>query len=705
MKKLVLLAILPMFFFAQANYKIQKDVLSSGGAKMTAGNYILHGTISQTTIGSVTGGNYKGIIGFWQPFDWVNPRPPYIVKVNKSGNNVILTWNKVALDVNGYPEIIQYYSVYRDTLPNYTPGAGTFVGNSTGPDTTFTNAGSLNATRSYYYLVKAVDYGPNRSRNSNMGFKFNKFFNENTGATSDRNWVSLPWHNNYTIVDDLVNDLSVAGDPLVTVTNIRNDQLFENYIWDQDFGWYGDNFNIISGRGYEMITIKDTILYLVGANNPSGQITLNENSGAISDRNWVSIPYNAVYGSVSDITNEYSPAGIPLIVLTNMRNDQLFENYIWDQDFGWYGDDFQIQGGRGYEFVTTADTAWNPNEYSNEGGPVIALARKIENRKIEIVTGKMVETDRAPVWVKTGQNYASLDAINTRQPITREYRDAGISHIVAFHLNVGGFENLKFTAYRLNQPTDVLTDKIVGCGIARKGDKGLLWFNVGNFKQPWQDGEEVMLIIEAVRKDRGYFATTRFKLDKGVDLQDLTQASPSAIVFVPIPEPKSKSSLSAGQEWEPVDNQDVLGYSLYRGESRVNDAIITGNEYSIAQSVNLRPVLDGGYETFYGSVVAQNPVITPDMPISYAFSIYPNPFIKRTKIDYALPLAKQIEIKVYDVSGRQVKTLVEEIAKAGYYHTLWTGLDDAGRTVSSGIYFIRIKTNDYETQQKVIFVR
>lgn len=703
MKKLVLLAIIPSLFFAQANYKIQKDVLSSGGVRMTAGNFVLNGTISQTTIGSVTGGNYKGIIGFWQPFDWVNPRPPYIVKATKSGNNVILTWNKVILDVNGYPEVIQYYSVYKDTLPNYTPGTGSFVGNSTGPDTTYTDAGSLNSTRSYYYLVKAVDYGPNRSRNSNMGFKFNKFFNENAGPTSDRNWVSLPWHNNYSNANDMVSDLSLNGDPLVVTTNLRNDQLYESYFYDVEFGWDGINFNIIPGRGYEMMSTRDSVLWLVGANNPNGLVSLNENAGSISDRNWVSVPYNVVYSTANDIANEYSPTGNPLIILTNLRNDQLYESYFYDVEFGWDGINFNIERGRSYEFMSVADTTWNPTEYSNEGGPVL-VASRIRNKKIISLHGNQTEPERAPVWIKTGLNYASLDVINNRQPIQREYRDAGISHIVTLRLEVGGFENLTFTAYRLNQPIDVLTDKLVGCGIARKEDRGLLWFNVGNFKQPWKDNEVVMLVIEAVRKGRGYFATTRFNLDKGLDLQDLTRTDPSAIVFVPIPEPKPKSALTAGQEWEPVDNQDVLGYSLYRGESRVNNAIITDNEYPITQSVNLRPVLDGGYETFYGSTVSQTDII-PTQQILYSLSVNPNPFMTRAHVNYSIPKAQKVEIKVYDVSGRQVKTLYAGFTKPGYYRVTWTGQDDQRRQVASGIYFIRINTSDYESQQKVIFIQ
>jgi hypothetical protein len=219
---------------------------------MTAGNFVLNGTISQTTIGSVTGGNYKGIIGFWQPFDWVNPRPPYIVKATKSGNNVILTWNKVTLDVNGYPEIIEYYTIYRDTIPNYIPGSATALSNPT--DTTYTDNSALTNSKGYYYLVKAIDYGRNLSDRSNMGFKFNKFFNENPGPTGDKNWVSLPWKTVYNTISDVSTDLSNAGDPLIEMTNLRTDQLYESWVYDDLFGWTGIEFPILSGQGHISIS-------------------------------------------------------------------------------------------------------------------------------------------------------------------------------------------------------------------------------------------------------------------------------------------------------------------------------------------------------------------------------------------------------------------------------------------------------------------
>ena len=73
--------LLPLLVFGQ--YDLVKDVLSSGGTKATSVNYVLHGTVSQTTIGSVAGGNYRGIIGFWQPFDWIAPNAPYVVNAVK----------------------------------------------------------------------------------------------------------------------------------------------------------------------------------------------------------------------------------------------------------------------------------------------------------------------------------------------------------------------------------------------------------------------------------------------------------------------------------------------------------------------------------------------------------------------------------------------------------------------------------------------
>jgi hypothetical protein len=130
--------------------------------------------------------------------------------------------------------------------------------------------------------------------------------------------------------------------------------------------------------------------------------------------------------------------------------------------------------------------------------------------------------------------------------------------------------------------------------------------------------------------------------------------------------------------------------------------LITSNEYTAPGSVTLRPVFTGGYETVYGSTVAQNPVITPGMPMSYALTIYPNPFNTNTMIEYALARSGKTDISVYDLNGRKITTLAGGEQKAGYYQIVWPGLDKDGQRVATGVYFIRIVSDGYIKQEKVL---
>ncbi len=711
MKKMLFILI-PVLVLAQ-DYVLRKNVLSAGGRKMTSTDYTLQISISQTAIGNAEDTDYKAVFGFWYPPEASPPSAPYVSHAEKSGNDLTLTWNRITTDTLGNPETMHYYAVYRSTAPAFIPAPSDSIGAVFHPETTYTDAGALNASESYYYLVKAVDWARNRSKKSNMGYKFSKFFNENAGPTSDRNWVSLPWHNDYSTVSDLTTDLSPSGDPLVEITNLRDDQLYENYTYIPGFGWLGTDFTISSGRGYEMVTDNDTTLMLVGANNPDGLVNLNENPGAVSDRNWVSIPYNAMYSTVSDITDEYSPSGDPLIEVTNLRDDQLYENYTYIPGFGWLGTDFSISPGRGYEFVVNTDTTWNPTEYSNEtDGRMLTLGKK-RNIDVEVRLGELTESERAPVWhvediddkpistgLSKGRDYSKASFYKpVKKKIKREenYREPGISHVVYATLELKALDNFAFTVYRPDRPYDVLTENTVGSGIATKDAYGVVWFNVGNFRRPWHDGEEIVLVVEALSQRRGYFTVESFKVDKGVDIQEIGEIS-----LVPIPPPEAQTKLHAVR-WAKLDNDNIVGYSVYQNDERLNDKVIAEQEYFVQGDVSLRPVIKGGYETVYSS---QGPQSEPQThtPIFYAFTIYPNPFTKKTGINYALPHRVLVNIRVYDVSGRQVKTLVSEKLNPGYYNSTWYGDDDVGRVVSAGVYFIQMNTEGFKSQRKVIFV-
>jgi hypothetical protein len=72
----------------------------------------------------------------------------------------------------------------------------------------------------------------------------------------------------------------------------------------------------------------------------------------------------------------------------------------------------------------------------------------------------------------------------------------------------------------------------------------------------------------------------------------------------------------------------------------------------------------------------------------------PNPFNPKTEIHFALAVEAQVELAVFDVSGRRIATLLGGKLPAGQHSEEWNGIDDAGRPVSSGIYFARLATDE-----------
>ncbi len=73
---------------------------------------------------------------------------------------------------------------------------------------------------------------------------------------------------------------------------------------------------------------------------------------------------------------------------------------------------------------------------------------------------------------------------------------------------------------------------------------------------------------------------------------------------------------------------------------------------------------------------------------------YPNPFNPTTKIQYSIPIDCKVELKIYNIKGELVRTLVNEPQSAGYYKVIWNGKDYNNIPVSSGIYFYRLKVDD-----------
>ena len=83
----------------------------------------------------------------------------------------------------------------------------------------------------------------------------------------------------------------------------------------------------------------------------------------------------------------------------------------------------------------------------------------------------------------------------------------------------------------------------------------------------------------------------------------------------------------------------------------------------------------------------------------------PNPFNPETAIAYELAAPGPVRLSVFDVQGRLVRLLVDEVQQAGPHGATWDGRDAAGEHVTPGIYFYRMETERAQTMKKMVLVK
>jgi len=98
----------------------------------------------------------------------------------------------------------------------------------------------------------------------------------------------------------------------------------------------------------------------------------------------------------------------------------------------------------------------------------------------------------------------------------------------------------------------------------------------------------------------------------------------------------------------------------------------------------------------YGSIIPDQYDIGPN---------YPNPFNSNTTIKVSIPLRGNISLKVYDIMGREIKTIIERDLNAGQYLFRWNGTNNNGIIVSTGIYFLELKSKSYEQSIKMMLLK
>ena len=129
-------------------------------------------------------------------------------------------------------------------------------------------------------------------------------------------------------------------------------------------------------------------------------------------------------------------------------------------------------------------------------------------------------------------------------------------------------------------------------------------------------------------------------------------------------------------------------------------------EASFTWPLTTRQALLNDVLTFFGEIFyPYDAVEVSPVPAHLEAGNYPNPFNPATRIAYSLPRAGRLTVKVFNLRGELVSTLVDESRPAGPGHVMWEGTDAQGAAVSSGVYFCEVRSGGETRVQKMALLK
>jgi len=182
------------------------------------------------------------------------------------------------------------------------------------------------------------------------------------------------------------------------------------------------------------------------------------------------------------------------------------------------------------------------------------------------------------------------------------------------------------------------------------------------------------------------------------------------------------SETEAGFEmsWQARLNGKVTGFNVYRQASDETIPTLVGDMITTSSRKFEDTTFEGGKTYTYtlaavkmnGNEVLSDEEVLYESPVrevaTFLFELrqnYPNPFNPLTTIEFVLPRDSYVELSVYDVNGKRVRSLINEVRDAGINVKAWNGTNDAGDTVPTGVYFYRLTWGETVETRKMIFVK
>ena len=184
-------------------------------------------------------------------------------------------------------------------------------------------------------------------------------------------------------------------------------------------------------------------------------------------------------------------------------------------------------------------------------------------------------------------------------------------------------------------------------------------------------------------KELSYQTFAHLKLNNG-DMLDAQKVSDGVVRFVYVSRTPSKGNILPGEIVLRLTNGTPQSGSITTTYS------INGGKEQNGPSYN------------FGVTSVENTVVPKEFSVSQN---YPNPFNPSTIINYNLPKSSFVSIKIYDMLGREVKTLVTSEKPAGTYYVQWNGDNNNGEHVASGAYIYRVVAGSNVVVKKMLLLK
>ena len=253
--------------------------------------------------------------------------------------------------------------------------------------------------------------------------------------------------------------------------------------------------------------------------------------------------------------------------------------------------------------------------------------------------------------------------------------------IIWYPQEVGSFGEIGFSpAIRISNKVD-RAQKVLAGDLDGDGDQDVLSASSGDDKIAWYENTETTLPVELIS-----FSATGAKSNVHLEWRTASETS-NAGFYVERRKGESEDWAEIGFVEGVGTTTDTQGYTFTDASFSEDTSILF---------YRLRQVdLDGTVE--YSPEVEVSLVVSNGVALK---ANYPNPFRKSTVVRYALPADMPVQLDVYDIRGRHVATLIDEVQSAGTKAITWTPED-----LASGVYLLRLEANGLTRTKKLNLVR